>query len=280
MRRRHLIALTVLLCTAALPSAEAQIKIKADTLACPIVGFHVGTVIPWGSMSHATDLNGNEVAHATMADLYKAPWLDFGIDVSYKWRNGLFANADFTFMFGNDNLQNRTERMSDIYTQNGIIIGSNGTDAIVTAHNRALAWKAGIGKIFLVNMEKNPNSGPFAALNVGVMQQQTIFTLNDFVDAPQVNNDYGLLYDHQRNSFMLSQEIGYWHISNSAAILNFRISVELTEVWSRSTRDYIIDDLLGLRGKDNNKYFDLLGGIKLTWMFPITGRTSYDYYYY
>ncbi len=260
------------------PATNAQIKIKADTLACPIVGFHVGTIAPFGGK--AIDTDGNKVENATMAELYKAPWLDFGIDISYKWRNGFFVNGDFTFLFASDNLQDRFERMSDIYTQNGMIIGSNGTDAIVTAYNRALAWKAGVGKIFLLNMEKNPNSGPFAAINLGMIQQQTIFMMNELVDAPQVNNDYGLLYDHQRRGFMLSQEIGYWHMSNSAAILNFRVSLELTEIWSRSTRDYVIDDLLGLRGKDNNKYFDLLCGIKLTWMFPITGRTSYDYYYY
>ena len=35
-----------------------------------------------------------------------------------------------------------------------------------------------------------------------------------------------------------------------------------------------------LNGKDNSRYIDHLVGLKLTWMFPITGRTSYDYYYY
>ncbi len=189
MRKTFIFALSFLLCWAAQPSVHAQIKINPDTLACPIVGFHVGAVTPISSASHAIDLNGNKVENATMAELYEAPWLDFGIDASYKWRNGLFVNGDFTFMFGGDNLQNRTERMSDIYTANGLIIGSNGTDAVVTAHNRALAWKAGFGKIFLLNMKKNPNSGPFVAANFGMMQQQTIFTLNEQVDAPQVNND-------------------------------------------------------------------------------------------
>ena len=37
---------------------------------------------------------------------------------------------------------------------------------------------------------------------------------------------------------------------------------------------------MGLNGKDESRYFDLMGGVKLSWMFPFTGKTSYDYYYY
>jgi hypothetical protein len=37
---------------------------------------------------------------------------------------------------------------------------------------------------------------------------------------------------------------------------------------------------MGLNGKDNNRYLDFMVGLKLTWMFPLTGKTSYDYYYY
>lgn len=278
--KKTLITLIVTLFVATGFQCQAQVKLHADTLQCPIVGFHVAMTGPWGSLASATDANGNTVEHATLAEMYKAPWLDFGMDFSYKWRNGLFINLDGSLIFGNDNLKNRKDRLSDVYSSGSMIIGANGTDAVVTCHNRALLLKFGVGKIFILNYAKNPNSGPFAAVNAGIMQQQTIFTLNEQVDAPQVNKDYGLLYDNQRRSFLLSQEIGYWFMGNKSAILNFHVSFELTELWSRSTRDYVIDDYIGLRGKDNNKYFDVLYGLKLTWMFPITGKTSYDYYYY
>lgn len=279
MKKTTITLLASLIITMALP-CKAQEKLHADTLQCPIVGFHVAMTGPWNSLSSAIDANGNNVAHATLAEMYEAPWLDFGVDFSYKWRNGLFVNLDGTFIFGDDNLKNREERMADVYTSGSMIVGANGLDAVVTCHNRALALKAGVGKIFILNHEKNPNSGPFAAVNAGILQQQTIFTLNEQIDAAQVNHDYGLLYDNQRRGFLLSQEIGFWFMGNKSAILNFHIGFELTEMWSRSTRDYVIDDYIGLRGKDNNKYFDVLYGLKLTWMFPITGKTAYDYYYF
>jgi hypothetical protein len=62
--------------------------------------------------------------------------------------------------------------------------------------------------------------------------------------------------------------------------INFKITFDLSQCFSWSTRPYIIDKVMGLNGKDNNRYFDLMGGVKLSWMFPFTGKTSYDYYYY
>lgn len=268
-----------LLVTTTLPNAVAQENIHPDTLQCPIVGFHAAMAAPLTSLSSATALDGSAVPHATMGDLYKAPWMDVGMDIAFKWRNGLFLNLEGSLIFSNNNLRDRLRRMTDVYTSSQMIIGANGTDAVVTCYNRMLAAKLGIGKVFALS-DKNPNSGPFARLDVGLMQNQTIFLLNQHVDAPQVNGDYAHLYDHQRRGFMLSQALGYWFIGNKSAILNFNVSFELTEVWNHSTRDYVIDDYIPMHGPDNNNYFDLLYGIKLTWMFPITGKPAYDYYYY
>ncbi|MDY5970031.1 MAG: hypothetical protein SPJ13_08490 [Bacteroidales bacterium] len=277
MNLKRLTYLLVAACCA-LP-AVAQEKLHPDTLQCPIVGFHVGTLSPWSSLSSAKNPAGNAFQNATMGELYEAPWLDFGADVSYKFKDGLLLNLDGSLVFGNDNLKKREERMSDLYTSGHMIIGANGTDAKVTCHNRMLAMRLGIGKIFVTG-KNNPNSGPFVRLDAGIMQQQTIFTLNEQVNAPQVNGDYGLLYDHQRFGFTLTQVVGFWYMGNKSAILNFHVAIEITECWSHSTRDYVIDDLIRLRGPDKGKYFDLLYGLRLTWMFPITGKTAYDYYYY
>lgn len=268
-----------LLTTTAMHSATAQEKLHPDTLQCPIVGFHAALAGPLTSFSSATAPDGSTVPNATMGDLYKAPWLDFGMDFAFKWRNGLFLNLEGSLIIGNNNLKNRLQRMPDVYSSGKMIIGVNGTDATVTSYNRMLSAKLGVGKIFILS-DRNPNSGPFVRLDAGFMQNQTVFMLNQHVDAPQVNGDYAYLYDHQRRGFLLSQAVGYWFMGNRSAILNFNVSFEITEVWSASTRDYIIDDLIPMRGADNNNYFDLLYGIKLIWMFPITGKPAYDYYYY
>lgn len=260
--------------------AEAQeTKTKLDTLECHLIGFNFATLFPTNQPSTATLPDGSTTHTGNLFSLYKAPWLNFGVNVYYKFKSNWLVNIEGNLWFGTDNLKNRVERMSNLYSRDSIIIGENGTDAVATCYNRALNLRAGFGKIFPLCPEKNPNSGILATLNAGWMLQQTIFTLND-VYAPQLADDYALLYDHQRQGFMLTQGIGYWFMSNHANLVNFYVAFEVTECWSKSTRNYTIDNLIGISGKDNNKYFDLMFSIKLCWMFTLRGKTTPEYYYY
>ena len=84
-----------------------------------------------------------------------------------------------------------------------------------------------------------------------------------------------LLYDHQRHGVMLNQSVGFWFMSTKANLLNCYAEIGVSECWSRSTRDYMLDNLLGMHGPDENRYFDLLYTIKLCWMFPLKGK-HYD----
>ena len=111
------------------------------------------------------------------------------------------------------------------------------------------------------------------------MWQQTIFLLNN-ERAPQLSDDYALLYDHQRNGFMLTEGLGYWFMSTRSDLANIYVLFEVTQCWNRSTREYMIDNYLGLHGKDNHRYFDLLYSIKICWMFPLRGKADHDYYLY
>lgn len=257
----------------------AQSTTSLDTLECHIVGFDFGTIFPSAKLSTVHLADGGTSDNATMNSLYNAPWLNFGINAFYKYKSNFLVSIEGDFWFGNDNLRNRFDRMSNIYTQDETIIGSNGTDAVVTCYNRALSFKVGGGKIFPLFPSKNPNSGILVRLSGGWMQQQTIFTLNE-TKAPQISNDYELLYDHQRRGFMLTEGLGYWFMSNHSNYFNFYIAFEISEYWTKSTRDYVIDNYLGLMGKDNNSYFDLTYTIKLCWMFPLKGKSASEYYYY
>ena len=66
-------------------------------------------------------------------------------------------------------------------------------------------------------------------------------------------------------------------MSNYLTYVNLRVSLEISQCLTWSSRPYLIDNLTHLNGKDHNRYLDLLYG--LTWMFPLTGKTTYDYYY-
>ena len=262
-----------------MPLANAQNAPKLDTLECHIVGFNVGVKMPSVRYSFGTAPDGSTSQQATMASLYKGPYLDYGINALYKYKSNWLVTLDGNLWFGSNNLLYRKERMGSIYTHDSIVLGSNGTDAAVTANNRGFSMQVGFGKIFPIMPSKNPNSGILARLSGGYMRQQTIFMPYQ-EHAPQVEGDYALLYDHQRHGAMLTEALGYWFMSNNTNLLNLYVSFEVSQCWSRSTRDYTIDHYLGLQGKDNNRYFDLIYSLKLCWMFPLKGKTSHDYYFY
>jgi hypothetical protein len=261
------------------PAVHAQIDLHLDTIECHIVGFNFGMKFPSSLYSFETTPDGTHSQLGTAASLYKAPWMDYGINAIYKYKNNWLVTLDGNMWIGNDNLQNRLERMGSIYTRDSIVISTGGYDAVVTCFNRGLSFMGGVGKIFPLLPEKNPNSGIFARLQGGYMFQQTIFKLNH-AQAPQLDHDYALLYDHQRQGFILGEGLGFWFMSNHANLINFYVELGLQQCWSHSTRDYTIDYHLGLQGKDNNHYFDMIYSLKLCWMFPLKGRQAHDIYFY
>jgi len=260
-------------------TTQAQPGGSLDTLECHIIGFNVGPLVPSARLSHVSLAGGGTSQDATMASLYKSPYLGFGLDATYKYQSNWLVTLEGDIWFGSDNLQHRIERMGNVFSRDSIIIGTNGTDANATCYNRHLAFKAGVGKIIPLAPQKNPNSGLLLKAGAGYQRGQSIFMLND-VNAPQLDDDYALLYDHQRHGFMLTEAVGYWFMSNHANLVNCALTFEVSQLWSRSTRDYVIDYRAGLQGPDNSHYFDLLYTLRFTWMFPLKGKTVREYYFY
>lgn len=256
--------------------AQSQVKLAPDTLECHIVSFSVGLLTP-GSGSNSQGLAGGN-----MADLYGKPYLDFALEWGYKFHDGWMPELDADFWMGisGDNLLQRGERMGSVFSYGNYAMCWGGYDGQVMAYNRGLAVVPTIGRIVRV-LPKNPNSGILFKVGAGWMTQKTIFT-QDYTQSPvpQINGDYGKLYDHMRGGIRLMQGIGFVFMSNLSTYVNFKLTLEISECWTWSSRPYQIDNLMGLNGKDGSRYFDLLYGVRLTWMFPFTGKTTYDYYYY
>ena len=160
------------------------------------------------------------------------------------------------------------------------VLSWGGYDGAVTAYNRSLAVRLGLAKIITL-FPKNPNSGLLLKLSGGWMMQKTVFSqdMNES-PVPQLQGDYAKLYDHLRNGAILTESIGFMFMSNYSTYANFKLTFEISECLTFSSRPYQLDDLMGLNGKDRNRYLDLLYGVRLTWMFPLMGKTTYDYYYY
>lgn len=255
--------------------SRGQVKLSADTLECHIIGFTAGALMPGTGTASEGALGGS------MRDLYKGPYLDFSIGCDYKYKSNWMVtlDADLWFGYNSDNLRNREQRMP-IYSANGLLYCWGGYDGAVTAYNRGLAVRLGGGKIIPV-MKKNPNSGIMVKVSGGWFMQKTVFSqdMNES-PVPQINGDYAKIYDHLRNGVMLTEGIGFVFMSNLSTYVNFKVMFEVSECLSWSMRPYQLDNQMGLNGKDNNKYFDLMYGLRLSWMFPLMGKTTYDYYYY
>ena len=244
-------------------ASQAQMStIPVEPVACPIVGFHVSGLVPGAG---------------PMNDLYKPPYLGFGMDFDYKFKNNLLLFVDGTIVMGNDNLRNREARMPHIFTEEGIIIGNGGSDALVTCYNRDLLFKGGVCYILPLS-SKNPNAGLMLRASGGFMTQKTVFMVND-EHAPQVEPPYGKLYDHRRAGLVLSESVGYMFMSDHKHLMNVYALFEVSQFWSHSTRPYIIDELMGLQGPDEGRYFDMLYSIKLCWMIPLTGKPARDSFF-
>ncbi len=269
--KRHLLAAALIVSfqLSIVNTLNAQVKLKQDTIAAPYIGFNFSTIFASKNLS----------TEGGMGTLYPSPYLGFGLEAGYKFQSNWILSTDGTLIIGND-LNDKTQRMPAVYSRDSspFVIGTNGTDANLSCYNRGLHFRIGAGRIFTLS-PKNPNSGIMLRLMGGLLQQKTIFMLNE-VNAPQIQGDYARLYDHKRRGFSLSESVGYWFMSNNYNFFNFYVAFEVTQCWNHSTREYVLDNVMGLKGPDNTKYFDLFYTIKINWMFPLKGKTAYDYYFF
>ena len=252
-----------------------QVKLSVDTLECHIIGFTAGALMPGEGSTSSGALGGS------MRDLYKGPYLDFSIGCDYKYKSNWMVtlDADLWFGYNSDNLRDREQRIP-VYTPSGIALCWGGYDGAVTAYNRGLSARVGGAKIIPV-IKDNPNSGIMLKLSGGWMMQKTVFSqdMNES-PVPQLNGDYAKMYDHLRHGAILTEGIGFIFMSNLSTYVNFKVMFEVSQCFSWSTRPYQLDNLIGLNGKDSGRHFDLMYGLRLSWMFPLMGKTTYDYYYY
>lgn len=254
---------------------RGQVKLSVDTLECHIIGFTAGALMPGSGMSSDGSLGGS------MRDLYKGPYLDFSIGCDYKYKSNWMVtlDADMWFGYNSDNLNNRQQRYPP-YEWNGVALSWGGYDGAVAAYNRGLSARVGGAKI-IPFIKNNPNSGIMVKLSGGWMMQKTVFSqdMNES-PVPQLSGDYVKLYDHLRHGAILTEGIGFVFMSNLSTYVNFKIMFEVSQCLSWSTRPYQLDNLIGLNSKDKSTHFDLMYGVRLSWMFPLMGKTTYDYYYY
>lgn len=195
-----------------------------------------------------------------------------GAHISRKFNSNFAVCAEWDFLFGSD-IPNRTAALGNLLTDDGNLININGSYAQVNINQRGSFASLGLEKTWPA-FGSNPNSG----ISAGVYGGYTWHWLNvDNVgnDSPQIINDYEKGYDRLAQGPHLRQSIGYTYLSRSR-LINFRVSFELTEIWSQDMRGYYYPT--GVLSEDTQ--FNLLYSLKLKWYIPVyLGGKKQEYYY-
>jgi hypothetical protein len=197
------------------------------------------------------------------------------IGPGFKWKtssNWIFG-AEYNFIFGND-VKNGMEIFKNILDSDGNVISADGTPAVVATFERGNAVDIKFGKLIPV-IRSDKNSGIFFTVGIGYMMHKIRIEVENN-SAPQLREDYKRGYDRLKGGLMLSQAMGFMYFGKSR-LLNFTISVEAFEGWSKAYRDYYFDTMAP---PPDGRQFDFLVGPKITWMVPVRQRGVKEFYYY
>lgn len=198
--------------------------------------------------------------------------ISVGAHLARKTSSNLIFSAEWNYLTGGE-ITNRTQSLGSIIGDNGNLLNSSGSFAQYNINQRATYFSIGIEKV-LPFWQYNLNSGP----SLGLYGGYTWHWLNiDNVgnDAPQILEPYVYGYDRMSRGFHLSQSFGYMYLSESR-LINFRISFDLNEIWSRDIRSYHYPS----GTLSNDTQLNLLYSLKIKWYIPIyLGEKKEEYYY-
>ncbi len=194
-----------------------------------------------------------------------------GAHVSRKYSSNWSIGLEWDFLFGGD-IADRNGALRNVLTEDGNLININGSYGQVNINQRGSMIGFGVEKT-IPWLSPNLNSG----INLALYGGYTWHWLNvDNVgnDSPQIIDEYEKGYDRLSQGPHLRQSIGYIFLSENR-LVNFKVSFELTEIWSRDMRAYYypIGELSG------DTQFNLLYSLKLKWYIPIyLGGKKQEYY--
>ncbi len=153
-------------------------------------------------------------------------------------------------------------------------IGADGRYYVVRFFERGFVVPIVVGKIFVLNHQKNLNSGIY--LEVGTQFIQHKISINAIGDnVPYLSKPYLKGYDRLTNGFGLVEGLGYRYFGNNR-FTNFFVGVEMSQSFTKNRRLINVDT--GLR--DDRLRQDLLYNFKVGWTFPIyISAPEHEYYY-
>ncbi|MBM3404479.1 MAG: autotransporter outer membrane beta-barrel domain-containing protein [Bacteroidetes bacterium] len=195
-----------------------------------------------------------------------------GAGLLLKTKSNWLIGVEGNYLFGGK-VKNGDDILKHITTSEGYLLDENGMYADYVLYERGYHFLAKFGKMFNW-LGPNPNSGFFITAGAGYLQHKVRINIpNNSV--PQLEGDYKRGYDRFRGGLAINESIGYLYMGNQRWI-NFMISLDFTQAWTKSFREYDFD----LMKKDDSQHLDLLTGFKIAWFIPVYRRAPKAFYYY
>ncbi len=198
-----------------------------------------------------------------------------GASLVYKTEGNWMFSLNGNFISGNDVNITRNDLFGDILDNNGEIITGDGIYGSYAMFERGAHFQVCVAKIFPV-LAPNPNCGLFIKGGLGYLFNRLRTEFGSYASPPPaLAGDYLYGYDRMRGGFAWSGEIGYLYLS-STRVLNFSISLEFTQAYTKSLREWDFN----LMQKDGKSYVDQYIGIRGAIYIPTYKRKPAEYYYY
>ncbi len=220
----------------------------------------------------------NMAGHLPMGDLksWFKPNLSVGTGLTVKTKGNWTFDMAGNYMFGANLRDKSAAFLGDIVSEAGgdhIVLDGNGLQAKIYLEGRYWQFGANVGKVIPVNRWKN--SGVWVRLGAGYFGHK--IRINDYDNqVPQLDGNYKKGYDHLSGGFALNQFVGYLFIQKNR-VLNFYGGIEFYEIWSKPTRNYIINE--GSTADLKYKFSGLVG-LKIGWNIPLYEKKSVTTFYY
>ena len=220
--------------------------------------------------SHLSFEYGGQVPMADMADRFGSNFnLGSQLEILHT-RNHLLAGVKGYYFFGN---VLKEDVISSLRSPNGEIIGNDGAPAVIGLRERGFFIGTYLGKLFVLS-EKNLHSGIKVQAGLGLLQHH-VRIQDDTRTVVQLSGDYRKGYDRLSNGLAGYLFLGYQHLDPGKRI-NFVAGFDCTLARTQSRRDFDF----GLMRKDDTKRTDILTGIRVGWILPITTGIAPEKIYY
>lgn len=195
-----------------------------------------------------------------------------GAELGWKNAQDWIFSAEGNYAFGNQ-INDPDQYLNALQTSNGQVLNLNGSYATYTVYQRGAYGSGNVEKI-LPFWKATLNSGPTIGLGAGYYAHW-IRIDNAGNDVPLFNDEYEKGFDQWSHGPMLKESIGYLYLSRNRRI-NFKISLEIAQIFSQNIRGYNYSTGQKESGTQNNWLY----GLKLNWYIPVyRGAPRQEYYY-